>query len=182
MGSLPELEQIRTMAEEVCAREGCRLYDLEFISGSKGMGRILRLLVDKENETVGIEDCSNVSRGISLLLDVENTVPGESAYTLEVSSPGLERPLRVQWHYEKVIGKQVDVKVSESLSLFNPHLKEARMMRLKGTLNSVDGEGLKITYSNQEIYVPWRVIAKAKSIYDFEANVGKKKVLNVRKG
>lgn len=182
MGSLPELEQIKTMAEEVCVREGCRLYDLEFISGSKGMGRILRLLVDRESGPVSVEDCANVSRGMSLLLDVEDKVPGESAYTLEVSSPGLERPLRQPWHYEKVVGGIVDVKVTESLSQFNPHLKESKMMRLKGTLSSVEKEGLKISYSNQEIYVPWTVIAKAKSIYDYEAGVGKKKVLNVRKG
>lgn len=99
------MERIRAFAEEVAAREGCVLYDLEFREGS---GRILRVYIDKEPGGVSIDDCVNVSKGLNLRLDVEDAVPG-GAYDLEVSSPGLDRKLSQFWHYEKAVGKTVRV-------------------------------------------------------------------------
>ena len=101
-----QLEQIRQFAEEVAIREGCLLYDLEYRDGP---GRLLRVFIDKEGEGVGVNDCVNVSRGLNLRLDVEDIIPG-GAYELEVSSPGLDRKLTQSWHYDKAIGKTVQVK------------------------------------------------------------------------
>ncbi len=101
-----QMERIRSFAEEVAAREGCLLYDLEF---REGPGRTLRVFIDKEPGGVSIDDCVNVSRGLNLRLDVEDAMPG-GAYDLEVSSPGLDRKLTQLWHYEKATGKTVQIK------------------------------------------------------------------------
>ena len=87
------LEKIEKIAQEIAEREGCVLYDLENIGSGKG--RILRVYIDKDTG-VGIEDCSNVSKGLNLRLDVEDIVPGEM-YNLEVSTPGLDRHLKKAW-------------------------------------------------------------------------------------
>ena len=67
------LEKVEKLAQEVAEREGCILYDVE--NSGSGKGRILRIYIDKEGG-VGIEDCSNVSKGLNLMLDVEDIVPG----------------------------------------------------------------------------------------------------------
>jgi ribosome maturation factor RimP len=100
------MQQIRQFAEEVAAREGCLLYDLEFFDGP---GRTLRVFIDKDSGGVGVEDCANVSRGLNLRLDVEDIIPG-GRYELEVSSPGLDRKLTQAWHFEKALGQTVQVK------------------------------------------------------------------------
>jgi ribosome maturation factor RimP len=97
------INRITKIAEEVAAREGCKIYDIEFIGAGKG--RTLRVYLDKENG-VGIDECSNVSRGLNLMLDVEDVIPG-GAYNLEVSSPGLERYLKKPSHFQVVIGKKI---------------------------------------------------------------------------
>ncbi|HMN68940.1 MAG TPA: ribosome maturation factor, partial [Bdellovibrionales bacterium] len=82
-----QLEQIRKFAQEVAIREGCLLYDLEY---REGPGRALVVYIDRDTAGgVSITDCSNVSKGLNLRLDVEDAVPG-GHYDLEVSSPGLD--------------------------------------------------------------------------------------------
>ncbi len=66
------------------------------------------MFIDKAGG-VSIEDCANVSRGLNLRLDVEDVIPG-GQYELEVSSPGLDRKLTQGWHFEKAVGKTVQVK------------------------------------------------------------------------
>lgn len=84
------LTRVRALAREVCEREECELYHVEFVSGPNG--RILRVYIDRPQGDVSLEHCSQVSRGLNLLLDVEDIVPG-GHYDLEVSSPGIERKL-----------------------------------------------------------------------------------------
>lgn len=97
-----QLTQLRELAEQVAVREGCLLYDLEFA----GSSRTLRVFIEKNEGGVSIEDCTNVSRGLNLLLDVEDLIPG-GAYDLEVSSPGLERKLTQPWHFAKAVGQTI---------------------------------------------------------------------------
>ncbi|MBU6376459.1 MAG: ribosome maturation factor RimP [Bdellovibrionales bacterium] len=129
------MERIRRYAEEVAAREGCLLYDLEF---REGPGRTLRVFIDKEPGGVSIDDCVNVSKGLNLRLDVEDAVPG-GAYDLEVSSPGLDRKLTQFWHYEKAVGKTVQVK----------YWDESRQTRSYEGLLVAAGEGL-LSFENSK--------------------------------
>ena len=77
---------------------------------SKGM--ILTLLVDSQ-QGINLDQCAKVSRSVAAILDVEDPISG--AYQLEVSSPGMERPLLETWHYERVIGDQVLVRLRHGI-------------------------------------------------------------------
>src|SRR5262249_32900721 len=101
-----QMERVRKLAEEVAIREGCRLYDLEFAGGPH---RTLRVFIEKDDGGASLEDCVNVSRGLNLMLDVEDPIPG-GRYELEVSTPGLERKLTQLWHFEKAIGEFVQLR------------------------------------------------------------------------
>ncbi len=104
------LEKIKSLAAEVSQREGCILYDLEIVGSAQN--RVLRVYIDEDSNGVAVDQCANVSRGLSLLLDVEDLIPG-GAYELEVSSPGVERPLTQLWHYEKALGETIRVRTKE---------------------------------------------------------------------
>ena len=176
------LTEIRKLAEEVSAREGCFLYDLE-MTGSGG-GRILRITIDKEIEGgVTVEDCTNVSRGLNLVLDVEDVIPG-GQYYLEVSSPGLERVLKEPRHYERAIGQRVAVKSFAPLLDFNSHLPElGKAKQLTGKLLSFDDKGLKIAFEvmpgmapleinegeePKAVFIPFESVTKAHVVFEFD--------------
>jgi ribosome maturation factor RimP len=134
--SLGWREKVLKMATEVAARESCEIYDFEFVGA--GGSRALRVYIDKIGEGgVSIEDCSNVSRGLNLLLDVDDVIPG-GAYNLEVSSPGLERSLRTAAHFKRAIGKRVQIKSFESFAELNPQLEDALRVKL-GKAKQLEG-------------------------------------------
>ena len=164
------IERVRTLASEVAARESCVVYDLEFAGG--GGARVLRVYIDKYTEAgVSIEDCSNVSKGLNLLLDVEDVVPG-GKYLLEVSSPGLERVLKRDWHFTKVLGKTILVKTFAPMLDFNSTLPQlGKAKQLKGTLLSQDDQGIKLKVElagqPEEIFIPLPEIAKANVVFAY---------------
>ena len=106
-----EFETIRNIAERVATTHGVELVEVELKGGGKA--RTLRITIDKP-EGVTHEDCANVSREVSTVLDVEDAVPGGS-YTLEVSSPGLDRNLRPQ-DYPRFIGSRIKVMTREPVN------------------------------------------------------------------
>ncbi len=164
------LDKIKALADDVAARESCVVYDVEFSGG--GGSRILRVYIDKDVEAgVSIDDCSNVSRGINLILDVEDVIPG-GKYFLEVSSPGLERVLKKDWHFTKVTGKTILVKSFAPMLDFNsavPQLGKAK--QVKGTLLSQNPDGIKLSVElagkPEEVYVPFSEIAKANVVFEY---------------
>ncbi|HXZ80856.1 MAG TPA: ribosome maturation factor RimP [Terriglobales bacterium] len=104
-----ELERIRAIAERVIASNGLELVELEFHGGGKG--RMLRIFIDKPGG-VTHQDCADVSREVGTILDVEDVIPGGS-YTLEVSSPGLDRKLVKPADYERFKGSLVKLATNE---------------------------------------------------------------------
>jgi ribosome maturation factor RimP len=111
------LEQIRTIAERVARSHGLEIWDI--VSRRETTGQIVRVFIDRPGpaataeESVSIEDCEQVSREIGTILDVEDPLP--SAYTLEVSSPGLNRPLRGEQDYRRFAGRLAKIVVSEAV-------------------------------------------------------------------
>jgi ribosome maturation factor RimP len=107
----PVAEQVRAIAERVAASRGLDIFDVQFRREAAGM--VLRILIDRAGpaataeESVSIEDCTHVSRDLSAVLDVEDVVP--TAYTLEVSSPGLDRPLRGASDYRRFTGRRAKI-------------------------------------------------------------------------
>jgi ribosome maturation factor RimP len=158
----PILEKIRALATPVIMREGCELYDLEFISGSQGRGRTLRVYIDKNPGGASIEDCSNVSKGLNLMLDVDDVIPG-GAYSLEVSTPGLDRILREIWHFEAVMGKSIHFRFQS--------LVEGRK-QLQARLESIEGDTLHVVFEEQKLEkkmkIPLESIHRARLVIEIE--------------
>jgi ribosome maturation factor RimP len=96
-------DQVREIAERVAASSGLEVVNVELRGGGKA--RTLRIVIDKP-AGVTHEDCANLSREVSTILDVEDVVPG-SSYLLEVSSPGLDRDLFRPADYERFTGSLV---------------------------------------------------------------------------
>ena len=111
------LEQIRAIAERVARSHGLEIWDI--VSRRETTGQIVRVFIDRPGpaataeDSVSIEDCEQVSREIGTILDVEDPLP--SAYTLEVSSPGLNRPLRGEQDYRRFAGRLAKIVVSEAV-------------------------------------------------------------------
>ncbi len=160
-------EKIQKIASEVSLREGCELYDLEMIGSGKG--RVLRVYIDKDTG-VGIEDCSNVSKGMNLLLDVEDVIPG-GMYNLEVSSPGLDRHLKTKAHFEKVVGKKVYIQLTQSLGTMGAQDKGiTSMKKFDQVLEAIDGEHLVFNIRSEVIRVPLEHVEKAKLVFEMKTN------------
>src|ERR1700758_5196292 len=105
-----DVERVRAIADRVAASSGLEVVDVEFLGGGKA--RMLRVFLDKAGAgndplaEVTHEDCANFSREFGTILDVEDAVPG-SSYTLEVSSPGLDRRLTRAADFERFAGSRV---------------------------------------------------------------------------
>lgn len=165
------LAKVENIAQEVAKKEGCYLYDLEFIG--VGKGRTLRVYIDKDDNGIGIDDCSNVSKRLNDKLDTEDIVPG-GTYQLEVSSPGLDRTLKKTWHFEKAIGKKIWVKLNSSLESVGVEDKKWKNAKqIEKVLSGCDQEGLEFELDSLKVKVPFGKIEKAKMVFDMEK--GKKK-------
>ena len=132
---------------------GLRIYDVEYVK--EGMNWYLRVFIDKD-DGVSIEDCENVSRAIDPLLDELN--PIKTAYSLEVSSPGIERVLRRDEHFKKYIGSNVEV------SLFKP-IKDAK--KIECILKDISDNEITVNYENNDIKIDRKNISLVKTIYEF---------------
>jgi ribosome maturation factor RimP len=98
-----DIEKVREVADRVAASSGLEVVEVELRGGGKA--RLLRIVIDKPGG-VTHEDCANLSREVGTILDVEDAVPGGS-YTLEVSSPGLDRKLVKASDYERFRGNVI---------------------------------------------------------------------------
>lgn len=96
---------VESMAAPIAEERGLRIYDVEY--KKEGPDWFLRVFLYGENG-IGIEDCEAVSRALSDVLDAED--PIADAYCLEVSSPGLERELRRDWHFETALGEMTEIR------------------------------------------------------------------------
>lgn len=144
------IQKIFDLTSPIVAEEGCELIDVE-IAFDMGQ-RVLRLYIDKD-EGIIVKDCSRVSHAIEDLLEVEQVLSGQ--YNLEVSSPGLNRPLRKIAHFQKVLGKVVDVRTKEKID---------GRGHFKGILKSVGEDSVAIQIDNQDFSVPLEKVSKAKLV------------------
>jgi ribosome maturation factor RimP len=128
--------RIRSIAERVAAGHGLAIFDVQL--RREAIGTVLRVIIDRPDrgvpetpeEAVGIDECQRVSQDLSALLDVEEEEIGEASlglhYTLEVSSPGLDRPLRHEADYRRFVGRLAKIVTTAPLngqSAFSGRLK-----------------------------------------------------------
>ena len=137
------LERIRESAERVAAAHGLELFDLQLTRESQGW--VVRVTIDRPGpastaeESVSIEDCATVSRELSAILDVDD--PLDRAYTLEVTSPGLDRPLRHEADFRRFVGRAASIVLAEPVggqSYFSGRLggvEEGHVVLLVGKRN-----------------------------------------------
>ena len=147
---------IRLLEPEVTAL-GCELVELEY--HAQHGGGLLRLDIDRPGSTealgVTVEECGAVSRRVSAALDLADPISGE--YTLEVSSPGFDRPLRTPAHFERFVGSRVKV---ESL------LPRDGRRRWTGLLKAVGTTGIELEVDYQDVNLEFREIKTARVVPD----------------
>lgn len=144
------LERVRQIAAPLAAQEGLELVDVEI--GGPGGRQTLRLFIDKAGG-VSLDDCTSVSRAVSAALDVEDFIDG--AYDLEVSSPGLDRPLRTPEHFEKFKGSKVRVKT------FGPIPELENRKTFVGTLQGFAEGKVIVDVDGRLFHVPHAQVSKA---------------------
>ncbi len=154
-----DLNKITELAKEICERESLKLYDLEYLSG-KG---ILRVYIDGATPEAGVslDNCAEVSRSLSLELDVENLFTGP--YNLEVSSPGLERALKTSEHYTGAKGKKALCVIHSDYtnSLYGG------VKKLTGVIESNDEDNVTLKLDNETKVIPYEHIHKAQLIFEY---------------
>lgn len=164
-------ERLIGLAEPLLAALGYELVDIEYVPGRAQS--LLRVYIDwpggvppagvgheadedRSWEGIGVDDCEKVSRELSALLDVEDPIPG--AYTLEVSSPGLDRILRTAPHFRRFVGERVHVELQ---------LPRDGRRRYTGQLTRADDEGIELNVDGQPVTLTIAEIGRARLAPDW---------------
>ncbi len=129
---------------------GYELLGLEM--GQNGRGSLLRVYIDKD-DGITLDDCVLVSQQLTGLLDVEDPIQGK--YDLEVSSPGLDRPLFILTHFERFTGATVKLKL---------HTKLNERRRIVGVIIAVENDNVLLDCDNEELVVPFSLIEQARLV------------------
>jgi ribosome maturation factor RimP len=160
-GEASVVEQVRVVASRVAESYGLEIFDVQFRREAPGM--ILRVQIDRPGpaaraeDSVSVEDCARVSRDMSAILDVEDMVP--TAYTLEVSSPGLDRPLRRADDYSRFAGRRAKIVMRERVD---------GQGFFKGRLGGVEGTDVLIEGDDRQTHrVPLHLITRANLEVEF---------------
>ncbi|WP_394131146.1 ribosome maturation factor RimP [Shewanella maritima] len=132
---------------------GFDLWGIEYIQAGKHS--IIRVFIDAENG-INIEDCAEASRQISAIMDVEDPITTE--YTLEVSSPGVDRPLFTAEQYAAYVGEDAKVQLTMPVN---------GSRNLKGVITAIDGQMLTMTVDGKELIVALDNIRKGNVIAKF---------------
>lgn len=156
-----EMERVRQIAERVTASQGLELVEVEFRGGGKA--RMLRLYIDKPGG-VTHEDCAQVSREVSAILDVEDAVPG-GPYLLEVSSPGLDRKLLKAADYERFAGSRVRLQTREPVE-GNRHF-DGRLQGLRDGRVAVEVGGGKTKSPARTVEIELGNVERANLVPEF---------------
>jgi ribosome maturation factor RimP len=150
-----ESAELRKLIEPAVTALGFELVGVEFISGRRGL---LRVYIDGEGG-ISVDDCQAVSHQVSGLLDVEDPIPGQ--YSLEVSSPGLDRPLFRHADFERFAGAEVRVRLVAPLD---------GRRKFRGVLLGVREGKVVVQSEQQELVVALDEIAEARLVPDYESH------------
>lgn len=134
--------------------EGIELDDLDVLG--RGAGRVVRVIIDAPGG-VDVDRIADVSRGVARILDTEDAIDG--AYTLEVSSPGLERPLRRPEHYRKAVGKEVLIKTKAPVDGATSH---------RGVLGAVEADAVDVAVDGQPRRIALAEVTQARTVFRWE--------------
>src|SRR3954447_9700155 len=160
-GEAAIVDHVRAAAERVAQSYGLEIFDVQFRREASGM--VLRVQIDRPGpsssagDSVSVEDCAHVSRDLSAMLDVDDVIP--TAYTLEVSSPGLDRPLRSADDYRRFAGRRAKIVMRAAVD---------GQTFFKGRLAGVEGHEVLIDGDDGRTHrVPLDVITRANLEVEF---------------
>jgi ribosome maturation factor RimP len=167
----PLQQRLISIVEPVCIAAGYELVDLRFVLEQGGW--TLRVAVDLPldqhtdidqvpSDRVDLEDCEQLSRELSAVLDVDDPIP--QAFNLEVSSPGIDRPLRTAAHFAHFAGSEAKIQLAVPL-----HLPTGERRNFKGILRGIDGTDVRIECDGTEFRLPIDDIEHAKLVPDWDA-------------
>lgn len=142
--------QIRDLIEPAVEGLGFELVRVTYGGGRKPT---LQIMAERPDGTMSVDDCARLSREVSLILDVEDPLPGE--YLLEVSSPGVDRPLTRPKDFERWVGFETKVELATQMD---------GRRRFKGRMTAFDGEEVRLETDEGEVVLPYGDISKAKLI------------------
>ena len=145
-------EQIWGLVGPYVAAEGIELDDVEVLGG----GKLLRVVVDAD-EPIGLDRIADLSRGISRLIETDDPFPG--SYTLEVTSPGLERKLRRPEHFQKVLQSDVHIKTFTKIEDEKHH---------RGALVAADDDEIVVAVDGVERRIEMSDISSARTVFVWE--------------
>ena len=146
-------KELIKLLEPTIEHLGLELTDLELKLGGKG--GLVRVFIDKE-AGIDIDDCAMVSNRVSAILDVENPVPGN--YTLEVSSPGLDRALTKPKHFQRFMGEDIRVKLRIPLD---------GRRKFRGALTSAGDEKIEVDVDGKSYSLSLETIESARLVPNF---------------
>ncbi|HKJ14379.1 MAG: ribosome maturation factor RimP [Desulfobulbaceae bacterium] len=141
-------KRVGAVALPVLEEMGLELVEVQYRREQSGW--VLRLIIDKQ-EGISLEDCAAVSREISQLLDIEDFV--DQAYNLEVSSPGLNRPLKSMADFERFTGRMAKIKTIEPIA--GEHV-------FIGRIKKTEGETIILEIGRKEVTMPFSQVARAR--------------------
>ncbi len=153
-------EQIWGLVGPYVAAEGIELDDVEILGG----GRLLRVVIEGDGP-IEVDRIADLSRGIARLIEEDDPFPG--AYTLEVTSPGLERKLRRPAQFQKAIGSDVHIKTFRKIADEKHH---------RGQLTAVDDSAIVVSVDGDDRRIEMEDVASARTVFVWEkgAKPGKK--------
>ena len=143
--------ELTEMARGVVEPMGYELVGVEYLSGYQGTN-LLRVYIDSE-QGIQLDDCSRVSHQLSGVLDVEDPIRGE--YNLEVSSPGMDRPLFEKRHFERFTGHKVNIRLA-----YGP----GNRRKYKGLLKGIDGETILIEVDGELFHLAFDQVHSARLV------------------
>ncbi len=140
-------KKVTELAQEAVEVAGVELYDVEILGQTGKM--TLRITIDSE-QGITIQDCETVSRQLEALLDIEDPIPG--SYTLEVTSPGIDRPLRNIKEFKRFTGKLARVVTKERID---------NQTFFIGRIQEVDDDTIVLKTDKKIVKIPYNIISKA---------------------
>ncbi|MGB8329596.1 MAG: ribosome maturation factor RimP [Polyangiales bacterium] len=153
---------LEQLIDPICRAHGVELVDVRYLREPRGA--VIRVIIDRDvpgmeiGSGVSLEDCTGVSRDLSTALDVYDDLLPSGGYRLEVSSPGLERPLVKLKDFERFSGREVKVRTQTPIE---------RQRRFRGKLLRVVDQSIELDQGGKVLLIPHADIAQANLVYRF---------------
>src|SRR6056297_647261 len=154
--AMAAIDRLEALLAPIVEDLGYEFVGLEYSSNPKN--RLLRVYIDKPETGIDVDDCADVSRELSAVMDVEEPISGQ--YTLEVSSPGIERPLFTAEHFDRFVGETARVQMLAPVD---------GRRRFKGRIVGVDDGVVRLEVDGEEFALDVAGIEKARLAPDLDA-------------